>query len=78
MRLGGSKEAPESWHWALKVGCHRRVHLFPTLSRGACQIHALEGEGHSSERMTFVSNEAASLGTVAAPASAIECRCAEK
>lgn len=74
--MGGEHRG--SWNWALKAGSHRGVHLAPTLSRGTCQIQALEGEGHSSERMTFVSNEAASLGTVAAPASAIECHRTKK
>lgn len=48
------------------------------LSRGASQIQALEGKGHSSERMTTFSPKAASFRAVAPPAPATECSYTKK
>lgn len=58
--------------------CHREMPAAPTPSRGASRILALEGKGHSSERMTSFSHEAAAFRTAATPAPATECNCTKK
>lgn len=49
-----------------------------TLPRGASEILAREGKGHSSERMISFSPEAAPFRTAATPAPDTECSCTKK